>query len=266
MIVSVFNLSEGAITDLQLQAAIRAVNVQIERDFEPYWGFGATLRLEGHTRRRRGRGQRQRYEPLDMRGDGVLYVVADFDPELAGVHEKDFRGVPGGAVYLDMSRDLDEEWTVTLSHEALEMLADPQTNLVVQGPHPVDRDRQVFHWYEMCDAVQAQSYRIDGIAVSDFVLPLYFTPQPERGGRNNFLGGDFGGRTPGELRPAPLKSFGVAYGGYIGFFDPEAREDVMFEREEDAMARRRQAVKAGRSGRRMKRLQRSQFGRVPKPA
>lgn len=264
MIISVFNLSDGAIGDLQLQTVIRAVNVQIERDFEPYWGFGAMLRLEGHTRRRGG--IRQRYDPLDMRGDGVLYVVNAFDPELAGEHDKDFRGVPGGAVYLDMSGELQEAWSVTLSHEALEMIADPQANLVVQGPHPVERDRQVFHWYEMCDAVQAQSYRIDGVAVSDFVLPLYFTPQSERGARNNFLGGDFRGRGTDGTKPGLLPSFGVAHGGYIGFFDPEKREDDMFELDHDPEAGRRRAVKAGRSGRRMKRLERSQFGRVPKPA
>jgi hypothetical protein len=124
----------------------------------------------------------------------------------------------------------------------------------------------VFHWYEMCDAVQAQTYRIDGIAVSDFVLPLYFTPQRERGGRNNFLGGDFRGRKPGEVKPSPLPSFGVAHGGYIGFFDPRKREDDLFELSDDQEAGRRRAVKAGRSGRRMKRMSRSMFGQVPKPA
>src|SRR5207244_13483369 len=44
------------------------------------------------------------------------------------------------------------------------------------------------HWYEMCDAVQDESYEIDGVAVSNFVLPLYFTGGNEKGGRNDFLG------------------------------------------------------------------------------
>src|SRR5436190_15611976 len=33
------------------------------------------------------------------------------------------------------------------------------------------RERQ----YEMCDAVQDESYEVDGVEVSNFLLPLYFT-------------------------------------------------------------------------------------------
>jgi hypothetical protein len=255
MIISVFNLSRGAITDLGMQKVIRAVNMQIECDFEPYWSFGATLRLEGHTGSRK-KGP-QSYEPLDMRGDGVLYVVDKYDPELAGEHYKDFRGVPAGVVYLDMSQGLQEDWSVTLSHEALEMIADPQTNLVVQGPHPVQRDREVFHWFEMCDAVQAQSYEIDGIGVSDFVLPLYFTPNGEPGSRNNFMGTVLRGK-----KLTKLTSFNVAHGGYIGFFDPTKGENDIFEHAGDTLARHRQSVKANKTGRRARRLTKGNFGAV----
>lgn len=52
MIISVFNLSRGAITDLGMQKVIRAINTQIEFGFEPYFSFGATLRLEGPTSHR----------------------------------------------------------------------------------------------------------------------------------------------------------------------------------------------------------------------
>ena len=48
MIISVINLSDGAASDAKLQSAIRAINRQIREDFEPYWGFGARLRLERH--------------------------------------------------------------------------------------------------------------------------------------------------------------------------------------------------------------------------
>ena len=39
----------------------------------------------------------------------------------------------------------------------------------------------------MCDAVQAETYEIDEVDVSNFVLPLYFTGGDELGGRNDFL-------------------------------------------------------------------------------
>lgn len=253
MIISVFNRTRGAVTDLRMQKVIRAINVQIERDFEPYWSFGATLRLEGHTVSRKKTNQP--YNPLDMRGDGVLYVIDKYDPSLAGEHYKDFRGVPAGVVYLDMSQGLQEDWSVTLSHEALEMIADPQTNLVVQGPHPVDRDRDVFHWFEVCDAVQAQTYEIDGIGVSDFVLPLYFTPNAEPGSRNNFIGGALE-----KKRMDKLTSFDVAHGGYIGFFDPIKGDNDIHEHAGDQLAKLRRAVKRNLTGRRARRLQQSSFG------
>jgi hypothetical protein len=82
---------------------------------------------------------------------------------------------------------LGETWTVTLSHEALELIGDPEVNLLVAGPHPSNSKQDVFHWYEMCNAVQAETYEIDGVAVANFVLPLYFTSSEELGGRNDFL-------------------------------------------------------------------------------
>jgi hypothetical protein len=94
----------------------------------------------------------------------------------------------------------------------------------------------VFHWFEMCDAVQDESYEIDGIGVSNFVLPLYFTASAERGGRNDFLGTrNKGGKT--------LSSFGVNPGGYIGYFDPRTGKDENFDAPDDAVAARRLRVK-----------------------
>ena len=81
-----------------------------------------------------------------------------------------------------MAKKLDGDWSITLSHEALELVGDPELNMLVKGPHP-EEERDVHHWFEMCDAVQDESYPIDGIKVSNFLLPLYFTSSDERGGR-----------------------------------------------------------------------------------
>ncbi|MDH3600886.1 MAG: hypothetical protein OEU26_14765, partial [Candidatus Tectomicrobia bacterium] len=150
----------------------------------------------------------------DMRGDAVLYLWDETDvPGALGYHDRNNRGIPYGFIFTDLIESLGESWTVTLSHEALELIADPEVNLLVMGPHPDGSGRTVFHWYEMCDAVQNETYRIDGVEVSNFVLPLYFTGSEEIGGRNDFLGTQVGGQT--------LLSFGVNPGGYVGFFDPE---------------------------------------------
>ena len=68
----------------------------------------------------------------------------------------------------------------------------------------------------MCDAVQAESYKVDGVAVSNFVLPLYFTMGEQVGARNDLL----------NRGPKPLRSFGIKDGGYIGFYDPDVKDHV----------------------------------------
>jgi hypothetical protein len=109
-------------------------------------------------------------------------------------------------------------------------------NLLVKGPHPDPaEEREVFHWYEMCDAVQAETYLIDGTAVSNFVLPLYFTGDEELGARNDFLGKAHQGAT--------LRSFSVNPGGYVGFYDPESQGHDTFSRKSDQRAEKRMQIK-----------------------
>jgi hypothetical protein len=231
MIISVINHTNGQISDEEVQTAIRAINTQIKQDFEPYWSLGATLRLEGKSGK-----TPSRQNLADMRGDAVVYLWSGSDiPGALGYHDQNNRGIPFGFVFTQLAAELHENWTVTLSHEALELIGDPEANLLVMGPNPRERSKIVFHWYEMCDAVQAESYRIDGIEVSNFVLPLYFTSGEELGGRNDFLGRTHDGRT--------LASFGVNPGGYLGFFNPETGSMDTFAMQGDATAARRIGLK-----------------------
>jgi len=113
----------------------------------------------------------------------------------------------------------------------------------VQGPHPTKPRHIVYHWFEMCDAVQNETYEIDGVSVSNFVLPLYFTSGEERGGRNDFLGTSTNGKT--------LESFAINPGGYINYFDPAVGrhgDDVSFSKDKRAAERLRikQQYQAGR--------------------
>ena len=230
VIISVINHTDGEISDEEIQETIRVINRQIKEDFEPYWSLGATLRLEG-----RSSDQPDRISTPDMRGEAVIYLWNETDvPGALGYHDQNNRGIPYGFVFTQLSSAI-EPWSVTLSHEALELIADPEVNLLVRGPHPAEQ-RDVFHWYEMCDAVQAETYEIDHIKVSNFVLPLYFTSGDEVGGRNDFLGRQHNGKT--------LQSFGVNPGGYIGFFDPKTQRHETFTMKDDAEAARRMEIKS----------------------
>jgi hypothetical protein len=229
MIVTVVNLSKH-IEDDELQQVIRAINRQIREDFEPCWSIRAELRLEGKSTK-----DPDRVSLPELRGDAVLYLWDKIDlPGAEGYHQANARGIPYGLVFTELSKQLAEDWTVTLSHEALELIGDPQVNLLVAGPHP-EENRTVFHWFEMSDPVQDESYVIDSVKVSNFVLPLYYTPHAEAGSRNDFLGRAHAGKT--------LASFGINPGGYIGFFDPKTNKDVTFANSGDEKAMHRLKVK-----------------------
>lgn len=237
MIISIVNRS-ASIKDSELQHVIRAINRQIAEDFMPYWSFGAQLRLEGRISK-----APDKESLAELRGDAIIYLWDQVDIENAlGYHDKNSKGIPYGFVFTELSKQLGENWSVTLSHEALELLGDAQVNLLAQGPHPTQPSHEVFHWFEMCDAVQSQTYIIDGIEVSNFVLPLYFTVGDEEGGRNDFLGSIVKGKS--------LSSFGVAPGGYIGFYNPSSRRHETYSLPNDKKAARRKEIKkAGHYGR-----------------
>jgi hypothetical protein len=92
----------------------------------------------------------------------------------------------------------------------------------------------------MCDAVQAETYEIDEVEVSNFILPLYFTPDEEIEGRNDYLGRSHNGKT--------LRSFGVNPGGYVGFYDPEKNKDDTFSLKGDRKAQKRMKIKMKAEG------------------
>jgi hypothetical protein len=232
MLISIVNHTKGKLSDEQVQEGIRAVNRQIAHDFQPYWDFGGELRLEGTV------DDKPDDEKLpELRGDAIIYLWDEVDVEDAlGYHDLNAAGVPFGFVFTELVKELKEPWTVTFSHEALELLADSEANLLVAGPHPADPKKEVFHWYEMCDAVQDEKYKVDGVWVSNFVLPLYFTPDAEEGGRNDFLGRLY--------KKKSLRSFNINPGGYIGFYNPENREHETFALKADARARQRLKIKS----------------------
>ena len=232
MISSIVN--HTTIPDKDIQAVLRAINRQIAEDFEPYWHMGAKLRLEGRVA---AAPDPHGSNPAELRGDAVIYIWDGHDIENAlGYHDANFLGLPFGFVFTDISAAVGENWTVTLSHEALELIGDANANAFAAGPHPADPNKLVFHWYEMCDAVQAETYVVDGVEVSNFVLPLYFTIAAEAGSRNDFLGTRVNGST--------LQSFGVNSGGYVGFFDPATGKNDTYSHTHDGLAMRRRDVKA----------------------
>lgn len=196
--IAVFNFSD--FPDADVQAALRAINRQVVEDFLPVWGMGSHCRLKNLAVV--GAGEELANEPVTA--DAALYIVDEAHlAGAAGYHFANGAEVPYGFVFTEGG-----QWTVTFSHEVLELIADPMANCFVPGPDPrPGRSADVvLHAYEVCDAVERTSYTLDGVEVSNFVTPQYFAEGNAPGTRNDFLG-------------TAVSSLGALPGCHLGFID-----------------------------------------------
>jgi hypothetical protein len=231
MQISVVNLS-ARVADENVLRVVRAVNRQVGEDFASHWHISAMLRLEAN-----GRHLVTRDTPAMLRGDAILYLDdAPSRDQIEGYHQVNGRGLPYGIVYTKVAEKIDGTWSTTFSHEALELVANPLLNAVVAGPHPVERRRHVFHWREVCDPVQADTYEIDGVVVSNFVLPGYYDDAEKAPNRRDFLAG--------RAHKGGVRSFGLAPGGYTTFWDPEKHGWETLDADQEARRRRELKSKA----------------------
>src|SRR5207247_2217548 len=105
---------------------------------------------------------------------GLWQIVVTDDPTMAGAlgyHDLTNDGLPIGYVFAKLDLQAGMSWTVTTSHELLELLGDPDCNLDAQISSTGIRVA-----YEACDAVEADryGYEVDGVLLSDFVTPSWF--------------------------------------------------------------------------------------------
>ncbi len=119
----------------------------------------------------------------------------------AGVHTN-YQGQPAAEAVNG------EQLSITLSHELLELLVDPSGTCFKQARDldPYSGRQQVNYLVEVCDPCAVFSYDIDGVQVSDFVLPSFYDPNAT--GQVDFA--DFLAR--------PLS---VPLGCYISWLDPD---------------------------------------------
>jgi hypothetical protein len=167
-----------------------ALQKQALRDFGPIWEVQATVdpfvRLED--------------VPL-----GYWPIIVEQDigfPGAAGIHlDKD--GQPFALVQHSNS------WSLTASHECLEMLADPFGDRLVAGDSIKEDQGRVEYLVEVCDPSEAQefAYLVNGVLVSDFYTPQFFDNAPAAGVRYSFTG----------AIQAPRQ---VLRGGYLSWHDP----------------------------------------------
>src|SRR6185369_2497284 len=147
------------LSDADVRKALPDLQTQIHRDFAPAWGIDADLQF---------------IDPGQKIPNGA-WVVGIFDTSdqanALGYHDVTNDGLPVGKVFAKSDLDAHLSWTVTASHELLEMLADPDINLTVFTLNEFNSARLIA--YEVCDPCEADAdgYKIGHTLVSDFVFP-----------------------------------------------------------------------------------------------
>jgi hypothetical protein len=199
--VAVINAST-VVSDDECRRVTAALQTQVSRDFAPVWGTDATLTFIAAN-------------GSPPPGAWWLSILDNTDRALVlGHHELTPDGFPVGKVFAHTDKQFGLNWTVTASHELLELLADPFVNLTVFS-HP-QAGAATLYAYEVCDPCQdeAFAYEIDGISVCDFVYPAYFNlAQPPAVNKFDHKGA--------LSKPVPE----VLSGGYITTYDIHGSQD-----------------------------------------
>jgi hypothetical protein len=167
-----------------------ALQRQATRDFGPMWDVRATV---------------DAFPKLEDVPVGYWPMIVETDievPGAAGIHlDKD--GQPFALI------EMSDSWSLTASHEMLEMLADPLGNRVVPGKSPKRGQGRVEFLVAVCDPSEAAefAYTVNDVLVSDFYTQRFFDPRRAEGARYSY--------TRGLTRPRQ-----VLRGGYLSWHDP----------------------------------------------
>jgi hypothetical protein len=192
----------GIVTDAEAQAFRDALDIQINQHIAPAWGLAPADIVLVEDKSLNLSTCAPDFEPL------VLLDETDQDGALGYHYDLTAGGNPAGKIFVGTDRRYGDPWTSTGSHEGAEQFGDPLCNSIAVALY---RGRSIFVLKELCDAVEAQSYEINGVAMSNFVLPAFFdtTTQHPPGTKFDYLG---------KLM-APMQ---IADGGYLSIRDPVA--------------------------------------------
>lgn len=180
------------VTPSWLQQCAAACLLQLENDIAPVYGGTYELRVGSSN--------------TDIQTGEMVFAIVDALPDEPGAiayHDVDGGDVPVAYLALSTCNTLDDVSTA-ISHELCETAGDVSCDLWAD-------DGQGSEWArELCDAVESNAYEINGIAMSDFLLPGFFGPHDL--GPYSFLQAN--PSMTGRLVSFPDAPFQTAQGGY----------------------------------------------------
>jgi hypothetical protein len=177
--------------DLSMVSA--ALQKQVTRDVGPVWNIDATV---------------DSFASLDDVPLGYWHVIIEdtipFDAQ--GIHLNEDSGQPYALVAYS------DDWSLTTSHEVIEMLVDPSGNRTVASNSPDPDQGRVLILVEACDPSEGSQfgYSVNGVLVSDFYTPQFFDPVAVDGVRYSYTG-------------ALTEPRQVLDGGYLSWWDPQTK-------------------------------------------
>jgi hypothetical protein len=228
MLIAILNQST-LVTNDQASAMTQAIATQVRMDAAPIWDK-APAAVIFYT------------DPKDVpetaHGIAIVDTIQEVPEGTLGFHTEDqggkLWGVVGAKPELDNGGQVTTgDWSVSsvLSHEVLEMYVDPNCNLWAND------NKGKTYSFEVCDPVEAPTYDVKGVSVSNFVTPAWFDPQASKSAQFDKLG---------QLT-AP---FSILKGGYV-VFESAGKEQQNFGDEFPAW---RKEMKSGPLARTRRRL------------
>lgn len=174
----------------ELMRVAGALQKQATRDFGPVWEVSALV---------------SPFASLDDVPIGYWPIIIKEDIGFAGA----------AGIHLDKDSQpfslvqFSAQWSLTASHECLEMLADPFGNRLIAGDSIKKGQGRVEYLVEVSDPSEDAkfAYTVNGVLVSDFYTPHYFDPKASAGVQYSFSGAI---KEPRQVLP----------GGYLSWHEP----------------------------------------------
>ena len=142
-------------------ALIAAMQKFVDRHLAPVWGTPAKL---------------VKSSGFQKGAWAMVFLDSQDDASLEGYHDLTPEGLPMSKVFVRNILKQKDQVSVAASHELAEMLVDPAANLYSTGPRP-----NRLYDYEVADPVEELFFKVDGIAMTNFVYPTYFENFHKRG-------------------------------------------------------------------------------------
>jgi hypothetical protein len=174
MLIAILNQST-VVANADVATMTAAIASQVQNDVAPIWerAPASVVFYPDPTK-----------VPAGARGIAIVDTIQDQPTGVLGLHAVDQAGQTWGAVaaqpeLANNATVLTGDWSVssTLSHEVLEMFIDPNCNLWANN------GQGSVYSLEVCDPVEAPTYTINGVSVSNFVTPSWFDPLPPAGAK-----------------------------------------------------------------------------------